>query len=88
MEGEYFKMKKVGFIFSCTSIVIAIVTLITTSILNQLLPKLGYLIFQANTNSYSSENYIMDFTFTNGIAGIIIVIGIILGIYFCSKETK
>ncbi len=81
-------MRKVGFIFSCISIVIGIVTIITTSILNKLLPKLGYLVFQANTGSYSPSNYIMNFTFTNGVAGILIVLGVVLGIYFYNKDIK
>jgi hypothetical protein len=88
LESESLKMKKIGFIFSCISIMIGIVTIITTSVLNQLLPKLGYLVFKANTGSYSSRDYIMNFTFANGIAGIIIVAGIILGVYFYNKETK
>lgn len=74
-------MKKIAFIFSCLSIFTGLFVIITTYILNEIMPKLGLAAFQAAaTGSYSPNNYKMNFAGTNYIAVIMIIIGIIISV--------
>jgi hypothetical protein len=72
-------MKKIVLIFSCLSVLTGAIIIIITSILNQLMPRLGYMAFQAaGAGSYSSDVYKMNFGFTNFVAVIMIITGIIV----------
>jgi hypothetical protein len=88
LESESLKMKKIGFIFSYISILIGATIFVTTSILNQLLPKLGYLVFKVNSGSYSPDEYVMNFTVVNGVAVAMVVAGIALSVYFYLQDIK
>lgn len=81
-------MKKIGFIFSNLSILLGVITLIITSILNEVMPKLGYLVFQASTGSYSESSYKMNFYLVNFVAIVLILVGIIVSIrmYLLSND--
>ena len=81
-------MKKTGFVMSCISTLLGAMTIIVTTVLNELIPKIGYAMYQsAAAGSYSQESYIMDFSFANLIAAVLIVGGLILGTY-CFKSEK
>ena len=70
------KMKKIAFVFSCLFILLGLITIITTSILNELIPKLGYMAFQAAAaGSYSPDSYEMQFSCANFLAFIMIASG-------------
>lgn len=72
------EMKKTAFIFSCLFIVLGIITMIITSILNEVIPKLGYVAFQAAARGeYSPTSYKMNFSFANFLASVMIIAGII-----------
>ena len=82
-------MKKSGFIIGCISMLLGAITLIITSILQELFPKIGYLTFQsAMLGSYSQSDYIMDFSATNLTAAIIIVAGLALSAYCFISDRK
>lgn len=81
-------MKKIGFAFSCISILMGITTVIVTSILNEIMPKMGRVAFQTVTSgSYSPSVYLMDFTFANVLSVIMIIVGI-LGAYLSIYSLK
>lgn len=74
-------MKKIGFIFSNLSILLGAITLIVTSILNEVMPKLGYVAFQTVTSgNYSESYYKMNFSFVNFLAIVLIIVGSVISI--------
>lgn len=78
-------MRKIAFVFSCLSIFIGTIVIIVTSILNEIMPKLGYIVFQASSSgSYDPNWYKMNFSLPNIIAVIMIIVGILasLKIYY------
>jgi hypothetical protein len=82
-------MKKIVFIFGCISTLIGLVTIITTSILNEVMPKLGRVAYQAAAaGSYSSDWYTMDFGFPRFLAVAMIIFGAAVSVlmYMQSKE--
>ena len=59
-------MNKICFIFSGISTFIGIITLITTTILNKVIPKLGRIAFQsAMKGTFGEADYYMNFTGIN-----------------------
>jgi hypothetical protein len=73
-------MNKVLFFFSNLIVVIGICILFTTSILNKLLPMLGYAAYQAAAaGGYSPNDYVMNFIVINLFAILLILIGVITG---------
>lgn len=81
-------MRKIVFIFSCMSILIGAITIIITSILNEVIAKLGRMAFQvAAAGSYSSSDYEMNFYLTNLIAVVAIIAGIVVSVKMYN-ETK
>ncbi|MGM0844950.1 MAG: hypothetical protein ACQEUT_08230 [Bacillota bacterium] len=73
-------MNKVLFFFSNLIVVIGICILFTTSILNKVLPKLGYAAYQAAAaGGYSPNDYVMNFIAINLFAILLILIGVITG---------
>lgn len=73
-------MNKVLFFFSNLIVFAGILILFTTSILNKVLPKLGYVAYQAAAaGSYSSSDYVMNFIAINLFAILLIIIGLVSG---------
>ncbi|MGD6845386.1 hypothetical protein ACQCVH_23160 [Bacillus infantis] len=73
-------MNKVLFFFSNLIVVIGICVLFTTSILNKVLPMLGYAAYQAAAaGGYSPSDYVMNFIVINLFAILLILIGVITG---------
>ena len=69
-------LNKSAFVFGCLSALLGAVTLIVTSILNQVMPKLGYVAFQAAAaGSYTESLYRMNFGFANFLGFVLIVAG-------------
>jgi hypothetical protein len=81
-------MNKPGFIMGCILTLLGSMTIITTAVLNELIPKIGYTVFQASGGSYSQESYIMNFSFANLIAAILIILGVALGAYCFMGEKR
>jgi len=75
-------MKKTGFVAACISVLLGACTLITTSMLNAIMPKIGYIAYQAaDAGSYLAEWYVMDFALPNIIAIVMIIVGVLFGMY-------
>lgn len=81
-------MKKISLVFSCLSILAGAIVIILTSILNQVMPKLGYIAFQAHGGSYSPGTYEMDFTVPNVIAVALIILGIIITVRIFTQPSE
>lgn len=81
-------MKTACFVLSGISTLIGCITLIVTSILNQFMQKLGRVAYQnAAAGSYSPSEYVMNFSFANTFAVILIVVGLILAtLVFLNKK--
>jgi hypothetical protein len=81
-------MNKIGFAFSGILVIIGIITLLQTTIINLVMPKIGRAAFQcAMAGSYSPNDYHIDFLGINIAAVCLIIIGIVLGYIFYKKET-
>lgn len=73
-------MNKILFFFSNLIAVIGICILFTTSILNKVMPILGFAAYQAAAaGGYSSSDYVMNFMIINLFAILLIIIGVVFG---------
>jgi len=82
-------MNKIGFIFAGIFTVTGVNTLLLTSIINLVMPKIGRVAFQiAAAGSYSPNDYHIDFIFVNIAAIVLVGFGILLGIKYYRKEEK
>lgn len=79
-------MRKIGVILGALWILMGFMTLSFTSILQQLIPKLGYAAFQAHGGSYSPENYEMNFLLPNSIAVGLIILGAVMAVVLWRKK--
>lgn len=85
--GVVINMNQLMLRFSNTVVVIGICTLILTKVINLILPKLGYMAFQAAAvGSYSSTNYLVDFKSVDITAIILIIVGLGIGHIVYRKE--
>lgn len=82
-------MKKIGFISGIVCSLVGCLTLIFTSIIKELLPKYAFLKFEtAGDARYTESAYILNFTFANVIAVILIAAGLIFAVYCFYTEIK
>ena len=82
-------MRKAGFIGSVVSVLFGAALLVTTSVINEVMPIIGRLAFQrAVSGSYSTADYIMNFSFADTAAVILIVFGLIFGVYCFVSEIR
>lgn len=84
-------MKKTALVTGSIEIVLGLLTVATTSVLNQLVPILGYLVFKSQpSGSYSAHDFIMNFAVANTIAAVLCILGVATIVYFVfiRKETK
>jgi hypothetical protein len=79
-------MNKLGFCFSCIASLLGVSTLILTQIINKLMPKIGYVVFQAAGHSYATSDYLINFKLVNNIAIVLIIGGIVMAYKFYKKE--
>lgn len=80
-------MNKLMLKFSNTVVLIGICTLILTTLINLILPKLGYIAFQAAAKgSYTASDYLIHFKTLNIAAIILIILGLGLGHIVYRKE--
>lgn len=82
-------MRKIGFTLSGVLVVIGVNTLLKTTIINLVMPKIGLAAFQcAMAGSYSPNNYHINFIFVDIVAIGLIVVGLILGYKFYRAEKQ
>jgi hypothetical protein len=80
-------MNKIGFVFSGVFTVTGIITLLLTSIINSVMPKIGRVAFQiATAGSYSPNDYQINFIFVDIVAIILVGFGFFFGIKFYKKS--
>jgi len=81
-------MTRIGFTGGIISVLLGVITLITTSSINEIMPKIARIVFMTTTGSYSDVDYRMNFSYVNTIAFILIIVGIIFGAYCFISENK
>lgn len=83
-------MKKTAYILGSIEAVLGLLILCCTSILNQVMPALGRVAFQAAAaGSYSPRDFEMSFTLPNAIAVVLVVIGVAQILFYAiSKKDK
>ncbi|MEK4713313.1 hypothetical protein [Sporosarcina sp. FSL K6-5500] len=73
-------MNKILFFFCNLIAVIGVSILFTTSILNKVMPMLGFAAYQAAAaGGYSPSDYVMNFIVINLFAILLIIIGVVAG---------
>ncbi len=76
-------LDKIGFVFSGIFVTAGVLTLLTTKIINLVMPQIGRAAFQAAmAGSYSPRDYYINFLGVNLMAITMIVIGIVFGYRF------
>ncbi|HBN85519.1 MAG TPA: hypothetical protein DDZ89_16940 [Clostridiales bacterium] len=76
-------MNKIGFTFSGIFVITGIITLLQTTIINLVMPKIGKVAFQfAMAGSYSPNEYHINFLSINVAAICLVVVGVALGFKF------
>lgn len=76
-------MKRTVYIIGSIETVLGLLILCCTSVLNQVMPALGRVAFQAAAaGSYSPRDYEMSFALPNAIAVLLILLGVGQIIYF------
>lgn len=81
-------MNKIGFVFSGVIAITGVLTLLITTIINLIMPKIGYVAFQARGGSYTPNVYHINFLGVNFVAVLLMIVGIVLGYKFYSNQTK
>ena len=80
-------MKTACFVLSGVLALLGLATLITTGILNRVLPKLGRVAYQsAAAGSYTPTDYLMDFRVINILAICMIAVGLAAAAYIYKKN--
>jgi len=81
-------MNKIGFTFSGLLVITGIVTILETTIINFVIPKMGRVAFQfAMAGSYNPYEYHIDFIVIDIIAVCLIAIGVGFGYLFFRTES-
>ncbi len=75
-------MKKTGFIVGSVEIILGLISLLVTSVIKEVIPKVASMCFMFNTGSFSEENYILDLGFANVVAVCLCLIGVLTIVYF------
>ncbi|MCL2352033.1 MAG: hypothetical protein FWC55_05820 [Firmicutes bacterium] len=81
-------MKKSGFIVSMIGILLGAATLVMTSVINEVTPKIALIVFQTTTGSYTPIDFIMNFAFADTVAIVLIVCGLVFGAYCFVSEKR
>ena len=80
-------MKKVGYIMGSIEMLLGALLLSITSIIKEVVPKLGRVAFQAAMKgSYSPNEYVVSFPLVNIIAIVLIVFGILQIVIFAFRK--
>ena len=82
-------MNKIAFVFSNLLTLFGLISLVLRNLIQQLLPKIGFMIFKVSApSSYTPTSYQVDLQVMNIIGILSLVFGIVLSIFFYLKEQK
>ena len=83
-------MKKIAYVFGSIEIILGLLVLATISLVENTLPVLGRVAFQAAMKgSFSPSQYVVDFPVATTCAVVLIVFGVIqLILAFIKKDTR
>ena len=75
-------MKKAGFIIGSIEIILGLISLIITSLIQQIIPKIARMCFMFNNGGFGESKYIINTGFCNAIAVCLCLVGVLTIIYF------
>ena len=75
-------MKKIGFIIGSIEVIFGLVSLLVTSLISQVIPKIARICFMFNLGSFTENDYFINVGFANTISVCLCVIGIITIAFF------
>ncbi|QSX04641.1 hypothetical protein JYG23_07955 [Sedimentibacter sp. zth1] len=75
-------MKKTGFIIGSIEVILGLFSLLITSLIAQVIPKIARICFMFHLGSFLEENYIINIGFANMISVCLCLIGVITIAYF------
>lgn len=75
-------MRKIGFIIGSVEIVLGLISLIITSLIQQVIPKIARMCFMFNNGSFGESDYMINTEFCNAIASCLCLVGVLTIIYF------
>lgn len=75
-------MKKTGLIVGSIEVILGLISLLATSIIKEVIPKIASIFFMFNTGNFSEKDYAPDFGFANVIAVCLCLIGLLTCVYF------
>ena len=83
-------MKKSGFIIGSIEIILGLLSLLVTSVIREIIPKLASICSMFNTRDFFEGNYIVSFGFANIISICLCLIGLLTIVYFAfnKKDTE
>ena len=83
-------MKKSGFIIGSIEIILGLLSLLVTSVIREIIPKLASIYSMFNTRDFFEGNYIVSFGFANIISICLCLIGLLTIVYFAfnKKDTE
>ncbi|MEG0353756.1 MAG: hypothetical protein RSD26_09475 [Cellulosilyticaceae bacterium] len=75
-------MRKIGFIIGSIEIILGLISLIITSLIQQVIPKIARMCFIFNNGSFGESDYIINVGFSNAISVCLCLVGVVTIIYF------
>jgi len=81
-------MKKSGFIIGSIEIILGLLSLLVTSAIKEIMPKVARMCFMFNTGGFSEGDYTPNFGAANAIAISFCLIGIATILYFSIKKEQ
>lgn len=81
-------MKKAGFIIGSIEIILGLLSLLVTSVIREILPKVAKICFMFNTGTFSEGNYQVSFRFANVISICLCLIGLLTIVYFALNKKE
>ena len=81
-------MKKTGFIIGSIEIILGLLSLLVTSVIREIIPKVASICSMFNTRDFFEGNYIVSFGFANIISICLCLIGLLTIVYFAFNKKE
>lgn len=75
-------MRRTGFIIGSIEIILGLISLIITSLIQEVIPKIARMCFMFNNGGFGEREYIINTEFCNAIAVCLCLVGALTIIYF------
>lgn len=81
-------MKKTGLIIGSIEIIVGLLALMATSVITQVIPKMARIQFMSTSGTFTEVDYTPNFTFANGLAVILCLLGVLTILYFVFMQKE